>query len=127
MSESLTRRRVLMGMAAMTVAAVATPTLATSAQAATSASQPLPLVPLRIPKADMGVEQQPDDKVQWLQDAKLGMFIHWGVYSGPEGPGVSSRRTDRPARERGPRRWLTVRGEPSTCACWWSRSRERII
>jgi alpha-L-fucosidase len=31
----------------------------------------------------MGVEQQPDDKIQWLQDAKLGMFIHWGVYSGP--------------------------------------------
>lgn len=83
MSESLTRRSVLMGMAAMTVAAVVTPTLATSAQAATSASQPLPLAPLRIPRTDMGVEQQPDDKVQWLQDAKLGMFIHWGVYSGP--------------------------------------------
>ena len=68
-------------MAAMTAAAAITPTLAIPAHAA--APQPLPLPPLRIPKLDMGVEQQPDDKIQWLQDAKLGMFIHWGVYSGP--------------------------------------------
>jgi len=32
---------------------------------------------------DLGIEQQADEKIQWLQDAKLGMFIHWGVYSGP--------------------------------------------
>ncbi|WP_063785990.1 alpha-L-fucosidase [Streptomyces sp. MMG1533] len=68
-------------MAAMTAAAAITPTLAIPAYAA--APQPLPLPPLRIPKLDLGVEQQPDDKIQWLQDAKLGMFIHWGVYSGP--------------------------------------------
>ncbi|MFI6931050.1 alpha-L-fucosidase [Streptomyces sp. NPDC050287] len=81
MSEPINRRRVLAGIAAMTVAAAITPTLATPAYAA--ANQPLPLPPLRIPKTDQGVEQQPDDKVQWLQEAKLGMFIHWGVYSGP--------------------------------------------
>ncbi|MEU5647245.1 alpha-L-fucosidase [Streptomyces milbemycinicus] len=81
MSESLTRRSVLAGMAATTVAAVVAPVVATPAYAA--ARQPLPLPPLRIPKLDMGVEQQPDEKIQWLQDAKLGMFIHWGVYSGP--------------------------------------------
>ncbi|WP_079051821.1 alpha-L-fucosidase [Streptomyces regalis] len=68
-------------MAAMTVAAAITPTLASPAHAASS--QPLPLPPLRIPKIDMGLEQQPDEKVQWLQDAKIGMFIHWGPYSGP--------------------------------------------
>lgn len=45
--------------------------------------QPLPLLPLRIPKSDLGIEQQSDEKIKWLQDAKLGMFIHWGVYSGP--------------------------------------------
>ncbi|MGW1747092.1 alpha-L-fucosidase [Streptomyces sp. NPDC002092] len=55
--------------------------MATPAYAA--AANPLPLPPLRIPKTDMGLDQQPDSKVQWLQDAKLGMFIHWGVYSGP--------------------------------------------
>src|SRR5262249_47863594 len=44
---------------------------------------PLPLAPLRIPHTDMGVAQQPNDKIQWMRDAKLGMFIHWGVYSGP--------------------------------------------
>ncbi len=70
-------------MAAMTVAAtVGSLAGATPAFAATAAT-PLPLPPLRIPKVDMGVEQQPNSKVQWLQDAKLGMFIHWGVYSGP--------------------------------------------
>ncbi|MGC9538888.1 alpha-L-fucosidase [Streptomyces sp. UG1] len=83
MSEPITRRRVLAGMAAMTVAAAITPTLATPAHAVAVPPDPLPLPPLRIPKVDMGVEQQPDKKIRWLQDAKLGLFIHWGVYSGP--------------------------------------------
>ncbi|MER7689693.1 alpha-L-fucosidase [Streptomyces sp. NPDC097610] len=82
MSEPISRRRVLTGMAVMTVAAAVSPTLATPAHAAAS-PQPLPLLPLRIPKSDLGVEQQSDEKVRWLQDARLGMFIHWGVYSGP--------------------------------------------
>ncbi|WP_232247231.1 alpha-L-fucosidase [Kitasatospora azatica] len=70
-------------MAAATVAAaVGSIAVGTPAYAATAAT-PLPLPPLRIPKSDMGLEQQPDSKIQWLQDAKLGMFIHWGVYSGP--------------------------------------------
>ncbi|MFE2061127.1 alpha-L-fucosidase [Streptomyces sp. NPDC059467] len=83
MSEPIGRRRVLAGLAAMTVAAAVSPTLATPAQAADSSPQPLPLLPLRIPKSELGVEQQSDEKIKWLQDAKLGMFIHWGVYSGP--------------------------------------------
>ncbi|MDX2600796.1 alpha-L-fucosidase [Streptomyces caniscabiei] len=68
-------------MAAMTVAAVVTPALAGPAHAAST--RPLPLPPLRIPRLDLGVEQQSDEKVRWLQDAKIGMFIHWGPYSGP--------------------------------------------
>lgn len=83
MSEPIRRRTVLTGMAAMTVAAAVSPTLATPAHAAASSSQPLPLLPLRIPKSDLAIEQQPDEKIRWQQDAKLGMFIHWGVYSGP--------------------------------------------
>ncbi|NUT94450.1 MAG: alpha-fucosidase [Saccharothrix sp.] len=47
------------------------------------AGSPLPPAPLRIPRVDLGVEQQPDAKVRWLQDAKLGMFLHWGPYAGP--------------------------------------------
>ncbi|MFF4361272.1 alpha-L-fucosidase [Streptomyces sp. NPDC001604] len=82
MPRALSRRSVLAGMAAATVASVVGPTvMAPPAYAATT--NPLPLPPLRIPKTDLGLEQQPDSKVQWLQDAKLGMFIHWGVYSGP--------------------------------------------
>ena len=29
------------------------------------------------------VEPQPDSVKQWYHDAKFGMFIHWGLYSGP--------------------------------------------
>ncbi|MEU6261547.1 alpha-L-fucosidase [Streptomyces sp. NPDC047043] len=82
MPKSISRRTVLAGAAAMTVAATVG-TLATSAPAYAASADPLPLPPLRVPKTDMGLEQQPDDKIRWLQDAKLGMFIHWGVYSGP--------------------------------------------
>ncbi|QDN75385.1 Tat pathway signal protein [Streptomyces sp. S1A1-7] len=83
MPESISRRSVLAGLAAMTVAAtVGSAALATPAYAATAAT-PLPLPPLRIPKVDLGLEQQPDSKIQWLMDAKLGMFIHWGPYAGP--------------------------------------------
>ncbi|MCL8017275.1 alpha-L-fucosidase [Streptomyces sp. AS02] len=72
-------------MAAMAVAALVTPALTTPARAATTSTgpDPLPLPPVRVPQVDLGIEQQPDAKVQWLRDAKLGMFIHWGVYSGP--------------------------------------------
>ncbi len=84
LSYSLSRRRMLTGVAALTVAAAVGPALAAPARAAASTGpQPLPLPPLRIPQTDMGVEQQPDAKIQWMRDAKLGMFIHWGVYSGP--------------------------------------------
>lgn len=34
-------------------------------------------------KTDLGIAMQPDDKIQWMLDGKLGMFIHWGLYAGP--------------------------------------------
>lgn len=37
----------------------------------------------RIPKTDLGITQQPDSKMEWLLDAKFGIFIHWGLYAGP--------------------------------------------
>ncbi len=46
-------------------------------------SDPVPLPPLRVPRTDLGLTQQPNARVAWLQDAKIGMFIHWGVYAGP--------------------------------------------
>ncbi|MFJ8625022.1 alpha-L-fucosidase [Kitasatospora sp. NPDC093550] len=66
----------------MTAAAIGSAATSTPAYAAVAAD-PLPLPPLRIPQVDLGLEQQPDAKLQWLQDAKLGMFIHWGPYAGP--------------------------------------------
>ena len=32
----------------------------------------------------LGLKTQPDEKLEWLLDAKFGMFIHWGVYAGLE-------------------------------------------
>ena len=34
-------------------------------------------------KTDLGLAMQPDEKIQWMLDGKLGMFIHWGLYAGP--------------------------------------------
>ncbi|MFF0476294.1 alpha-L-fucosidase [Streptomyces sp. NPDC004284] len=44
---------------------------------------PLPLVPLRVPRLDQGTRQQPNHKIQWMRDNKLALFVHWGVYSAP--------------------------------------------
>lgn len=66
MPEGISRRSLIAGTGALVIAATA-----------------LPLTPLRIPKVDLGVEQQSDAKVRWLQEAKLGMFLHWGPYAGP--------------------------------------------
>jgi hypothetical protein len=37
----------------------------------------------RIPITDQGITQQPNSKMDWLLDAKFGLFIHWGLYAGP--------------------------------------------
>jgi alpha-L-fucosidase len=37
----------------------------------------------RVPQTQMGITQLPNEKLDWLQDDKFGMFIHWGLYSGP--------------------------------------------
>lgn len=33
-------------------------------------------------KTDQGLTMQPDSVIRWMMDDKLGMFIHWGLYSG---------------------------------------------
>lgn len=43
----------------------------------------IPPSPVREVKTDMGITMQPDDKMKWMLDGKLGMFIHWGLYAGP--------------------------------------------
>jgi len=43
----------------------------------------IPVASPREVKTEKGITMQPDSKMQWMQDAKLGMFIHWGLYSGP--------------------------------------------
>lgn len=34
-------------------------------------------------KTHLGITMQPDEKIQWMRDARIGMFIHWGLYAGP--------------------------------------------
>lgn len=43
----------------------------------------IPPAPKREIKTDLGIEMQPDDKIQWMLDDKIGLFIHWGLYSDP--------------------------------------------
>lgn len=43
----------------------------------------IPAAPERKLETDLGIEMQPDEKMQWMLDDKLGMFIHWGLYAGP--------------------------------------------
>ena len=37
----------------------------------------------RVPQTQMNITQLSNDKLEWLLDARFGMFIHWGLYSGP--------------------------------------------
>jgi len=37
---------------------------------------------VRVPQTSLGITQLPNEKLDWLLDAKFGMFIHWGLYSG---------------------------------------------
>lgn len=37
---------------------------------------------VRTPRTDLGIMQQPNEKLDWFLDAKFGMFIHWGLYAG---------------------------------------------
>lgn len=43
----------------------------------------IPPAPVREVKTDLGIAMQPDEKIQWMLDDKLGLFIHWGLYAGP--------------------------------------------
>lgn len=54
-----------------------------SAEPIKKAVQQPPRPPVRELKTDQGVTQQSDEKMKWILDAKFGMFIHWGLYSGP--------------------------------------------
>jgi alpha-L-fucosidase len=39
-------------------------------------------LPPRKKTEHLGLATQPDEKLEWLLDAKFGMFIHWGIYAG---------------------------------------------
>jgi alpha-L-fucosidase len=41
------------------------------------------VLPGREPKTALGVTQLSDPQMAWILDAKFGMFIPWGLYSGP--------------------------------------------
>jgi alpha-L-fucosidase len=42
-----------------------------------------PAPPKRVLKTELGITQLSDAEMRWMLDAKFGMFIHWGLYSGP--------------------------------------------
>lgn len=51
--------------------------------AADEASLIPPRPEARVPKTEMGIAQLPNEKLAWMLDGKLGLFIHWGLYAGP--------------------------------------------
>ena len=73
----LSRRQML----ALVGAMLAAPAAVGAADDATPSS--IEALHPRVPKIDLGIPQQPNDKMAWLLDAKFGMFIHWGLYAGP--------------------------------------------
>ncbi|QUQ64378.1 alpha-L-fucosidase [Kutzneria sp. CA-103260] len=79
----LSRRHFLAGAAAAGALSVLPVALSVGTAEAAAGPAGVPLPVLRVPQIDMGLAQQPDSTVGWLQDAKIGMFIHWGVYAGP--------------------------------------------
>ena len=57
--------------------------------------------PERKTVTDFGLEMQPNEKVQWMHDAKLGLFIHWGIYAGPaHGEWYQQRKGIKPEKYR---------------------------
>jgi alpha-L-fucosidase len=39
-------------------------------------------LPVRKVRTELGISQLPGDKMNWMIEARFGMFIHWGLYSG---------------------------------------------
>jgi len=72
------RRRPLLAVSSMIFACLWPVALA--AQTKPAAVPPEPAA--RVPQTQMGIAQLPNEKLDWLLDAKFGMFIHWGLYSG---------------------------------------------
>ncbi len=69
---------------------------AARASAAQETARP-PKPPERVLKTEMGITQLPDAQMQWMLDGKIGMFIHWGLYSGPaKGEWFMEREAIRP-------------------------------
>lgn len=67
----------------VTLVAVACCMQVCAQQAATAKRQGIPPREEREVKTDLGLEMQPNEKIKWMLDDKLGMFIHWGLYAGP--------------------------------------------
>lgn len=56
--------------------------LVRTGNAAAMARRNIPQRMVRHPALDQGIVQQSNDALEWLLDAKLGLFIHWGLYAG---------------------------------------------
>jgi len=56
---------------------------AAAASSDTEGTNSIKALPARVPRVDLGIAQQSNETLNWLLDAKFGMFIHWGLYAGP--------------------------------------------
>ena len=64
--------------------ALFTSVLFAACQLATAQIAPDPFVyPSREVETQYGISMQPYDKLAWMAEGKIGLFIHWGLYAGP--------------------------------------------
>lgn len=64
---------------------------------------------LFIPTAVAETQEQRDARMQWWREARFGMFVHWGLYSG-----LAGTWNDKPVGTRGGMEWLQQRVRADT-------------
>jgi alpha-L-fucosidase len=79
----LSRRQVIGMMAAAAIGASQPAPASAAEEKDGSSDNSITILPDRVPAVNLGIEQQSNDRMAWLLDAKFGMFIHWGLYAGP--------------------------------------------
>ena len=72
---------------------------------------------LFVPAASAETKEQRDARMQWWREARFGMFVHWGLYSG-----LAGTWKDKPVGTRGGMEWIQQRVRADT----WEYAHEAV-
>src|SRR5512146_1661406 len=64
---------------------------------------------LALPGAETETREQRDGRMRWWREARLGMFVHWGLYSG-----LAGTWEGKPVGTRGGMEWIQQRVKADT-------------